>query len=133
MVPGPKKGPHIVGDNSCDRAFSEWWAMSKGSYMGPISTRVSVPSPKIQMSAWLIMKAHIAAIPIVQMATMLHLDKHALSMQPFCKLSIAGGKSNWESNFGMARPLLVPAGVVLEFSISALVCLACTISSSKPP
>ena len=81
--------------------------------MGPISTRVNAPSLKIQMSAWLIMKAQIAAIPIVQMGTMLHVDKHALSMRSFCKLSIARGKSNWESNFGMARPLLVPAGVAV--------------------
>lgn len=81
--------------------------------MGPISTRVNAPSLKIQMSAWLIMKAQIAAIPIVLMATTLHLDKHALSMRFFCKLSIADGKSNWESNFGMARPLLIPEAVAV--------------------
>ena len=66
--------------------------------MSLFSTRVNALSLRIQMSAWLIMKAQIAAIPIVQMAITLHLDKHALSMQLFCRLSIADGKSNWKSN-----------------------------------
>ena len=66
--------------------------------MGLLSTRVNAPSLRIQMSAWLIMKAQIAAIPILQMAITLHLDKHALSMRLLCKLSIADGKSNWRSN-----------------------------------